>query len=197
MSGLFLKDLYTLKKYALWYAIYCVVFTLFAIVLKNTAFISGLAMFMPMSVTAAVVSCDRKDNWVEYSLACGVSPLTAAAEKMLLAICFAAVYTALWPLAYFVTFPQTVDLSGLTLTAALAFAATAFSVPMSYKLGPERARLVMGIAALVLLIACVSLMTLFGNDLPAHPALLIAPPVVCAAACVPSLFITKSIIKNL
>ena len=197
MSGLFLKDLYTLKKYALWYAVYCVVFTLLAIVLENTAFVSGLAMLLPMSVTAAVVTCDRKDNWVEYSLACGVSPLTAAAEKMLLALAFAALGIALWPLAYFVTFPETTDLSGFTLTVALALAATAFSVPMSYKLGPERARLVMGIAALVLLIACVSLMTLFGNDLPAHPALLIAPPVVCAAACVPSLFITGNIIKNL
>lgn len=196
MKGLFLKDMYTLKRYVLWYAVYCAAFVLMAVLMKNTAFVTGLALLLPLSAASATILCDRRDNWTEYALACGLSPLAVAAEKFLLALCFAAPPVILWFPAYFLTFPAEVDLASFSVTLAVAFLAAALTIPLSYKLDVERGRLVLGIIALVLLILCVALMTAFGNYLPSHPALLVIPPLFCAAACVPAMFITRNIIRS-
>lgn len=198
MKGLLIKDLYTLKRYALYYAIYCAAFTLLAVFLDNPAFVTGLAMLLPLSATAAVVTCDRKDDWTAYSLACGLSPSVIAAEKYIVSLAFSAVSVALWPLAYFLSAPPAVELSGLAMTAALSLAVVALSVPLAYKFGAERGRLLLGIIALALLAAAVALMTAFGDGIAAAPAYLLAlPPAGCAAACVGSFFVTRAVIRNL
>ena len=178
-------------------ALYCAVFVLLPIFTDNTAFVTGLSVLLPVSAVSAAVSADKKDDWTRYALACGLSPETAAAEKFLLALCVAAVSVALWPLAYFLRFPEAVDLSGLSVTVSLALASAALAVPLSYKLGTERGRLVLGVIMLALLASCVALLTAFGGSLStAHPLLLALPPAACAAACVGSFFGTARLIRE-
>ena len=75
MSGLFLKDLYTLKKYAIWYVSVTAIFVAVAFFTGNNSFILGLAVLIPLSVLTATISTDKKDEWTEYALACGISPV--------------------------------------------------------------------------------------------------------------------------
>ena len=96
MRGCFVKDLYTLLKYLPFYALYCLAFVLIAVFTKNTAFVTGLAVLLPVSVISAVVTADKKDGFTEYAFACGLSPLAVAAEKLILALGFAAFAVALW-----------------------------------------------------------------------------------------------------
>lgn len=197
MRGCFVKDLYTLLKYLPFYALYCLAFVLIAVFTKNTAFVTGLAVLLPVSVISAVVTADKKDGFTEYAFACGLSPLAVAAEKLILALGFAAFAVALWPLAYFLAFPSGTELYGLSVTAAVALASVAVSLPLSYKLGAERGRLVLGIVMLALIAACVALMTAFGDAMPgASPLLLISLPVVTAAACVGSLAATAKAVRE-
>ena len=197
MKGLFIKDLMTLGKYIVWYAVYCAAFTLIALISKNTAFIAGLAVLLPVSVCSATISADKKENWTEYSLACGMSPAAITAEKYLLTLIAAAVATALWPVAYFPVSGGDADLSGLAVTAALALVSGALALPLAYKFGAERGRLVLGIAMCALLVACVALLSAFGDRLQsAPPPLLAALPSAGAAAYVCSFFVAKEIIKR-
>ncbi len=196
MKGLLIKDMYTLRHYALWYLIYCLVFMLLAVLLENPAFITGLAVFLPLSAVSATVTADRKDNWTEYALACGQSPLTIAAQKMIVATALSLITTALWALSYFIVFRSFDNPAELCLTAALSFVTVALALPLSYKLGVERSRLILGIIMLVLLIACVALFTAVGDGLSdVHPLLFSVLTAAGAASCVPSLFITASVIR--
>lgn len=196
MKGLLIKDMYTLRHYALWYLIYCLVFMLLAVLLENPAFVTGLAVLLPLSALSATVTADRKDNWTEYALACGQSPFAIAAEKLIIALTLSLITTALWALSYFLAFRTFDDPAELCITAALSFATVALSLPLSYKLGVERCRLVLGIIMLVLMVACVALLTAAGNGLSdASPLLFSALTVISVATCVPSLFITASVIR--
>ena len=161
MKGLLIKDMYTLRHYALWYLIYCLVFMLLAVLLENPAFVTGLAV-----------------------------------EKLIIALTLSLITTALWALSYFLAFRTFDDPAELCITAALSFATVALSLPLSYKLGVERCRLVLGIIMLVLMVACVALLTAAGNGLSdASPLLFSALTVISVATCVPSLFITASVIR--
>lgn len=196
MSGLFFKDMCTLKKYALWYIAVIAVFAAVALLTYNNAFVLGTAVLVPVSVLTATISTDKKDDWTEYALACGIRPLSVAAEKALFA---------------FMTFPVPVLISALvcacgaggfdvstwltylSFSADAVLASIAVSLPVSYGFGTEKARLITGIAIAAALCGVIAGLS-FLDTADVNLLILIAPPVLLLCIAVASVFLTSSVI---
>lgn len=198
MSGLFLKDLYTLKKYALWYVSVTAIFVAVAFFTGNNSFILGLAVLIPLSVLTATISTDKKDEWTEYALACGISPVSVAAEKAIFAAC-----TFLLPALASAGvcavndggFDVAAYLTALSFSADAVLVAIAVSLPVSYRFGTEKARLITGIAIAAALCGIIAGLS-FIESSDMNAPLLILPPALFACTATLAVVLTSSIIKK-
>lgn len=198
MSGLFLKDLYTLKKYALWYVSVSAIFIAVAFFTGNNSFILGLAVLIPLSVLTATISADKKDDWTEYALACGLSPISVAAEKALFAAC-----TFLLPALASAGvcaineggFDAATYLASLSFSADAVLVAISVSLPVSYRFGTEKARLITGIAIAAALCGTIAGLS-FIDPADMTALLLILPPLLFLCAAVLAVILTSSIVKT-
>lgn len=81
MSGLILKDLYNIRKQAIWYVVMIILFSVLSIVLKNAAFAYAIGILVTISIPLAAIAYEEKDGWQKFAIASGMDIKTIVGEK--------------------------------------------------------------------------------------------------------------------
>ena len=89
MLGLLLKDIYNIKKQAIWYLAMIVLFCGLSIALKNVAFSSTIGILITVSMPLTAIAYEEKDGWQKFVIASGTKTSAIIGEKYLLGIVFA------------------------------------------------------------------------------------------------------------
>ena len=71
MLGLLLKDLFNIRKQALWYAAMIVIFCVISAVLQNVAFASTIGILVTISIPLTAIAYEEKDGWQKFVVASG------------------------------------------------------------------------------------------------------------------------------
>lgn len=87
MSGLILKDLYNIRKQAIWYVVMIILFSVLSIVLKNAAFAYAIGILVTISIPLAAIAYEEKDGWQKFAIACGMDIKTIVGEKFFFRCC--------------------------------------------------------------------------------------------------------------
>lgn len=91
MLGLLLKDIYNVRKQAIWYLAMIALFCGLSIILKNVAFSSTIGILVTISMPLTAIAYEEKDGWQKFVVASGTKIRTIVGEKYLLGIVFALV----------------------------------------------------------------------------------------------------------
>lgn len=149
MVGLLLKDIYNLRKYLKQIGISVVVFGLFAINLKNPAYLIGMICMMSSMMVITSMSYDEYAKWDKYALTMPILKKDIVLAKYILLIImavsgsFASGILALI-LSEFMDVQGPKEIlfaSGYTTLAMLLI--FGILIPILYKYGVEKARLIM------------------------------------------------------
>lgn len=163
MKGLILKDLYGLKVYMRQYLILLVFFMVFGISMGNTHYIMWMSLVLALNMGFATFPADEAGGYA-YMLVCPVGRRMCVQAKYLVVIGGAAIILAcsvsgevlnrLFGMGVSEMEPWLVEV-GIILGIYLFF--SSILIPVSYKYGVEKARIVMlGMIAVPLVIGFLS-----------------------------------------
>ena len=149
MKGLLLKDLYILKKYGKTVLALILFFALFAVFSKDAGFLSGMIIFVGTTMAINSFSYDDLSKWESYVLSMPVKRRTVVLAKycftLILAVgstLFSIVLNAILGLLR-----QNIDMSAILPVAGLMLELVLFMnaviLPLIYKFGVEKSRLLM------------------------------------------------------
>jgi hypothetical protein len=149
MYGLLLKDIYNLRKYVKQISISVVVFGLFAINLKNPAYLIGMITMMTSMMVITSMSYDEYAKWDKYALTMPILKKDIVLSKYLLLILstlagtvsstiLALIMTAFMKLQSLIEILLT---SGIV--ALIMLLLFSLLIPVLYKYGVEKARIIM------------------------------------------------------
>lgn len=71
MLGLLLKDIYNVRKQAIWYLAMIALFCGLSIILKNVAFSSTIGILVTISMPLTAIAYEEKDGWQKFVVASG------------------------------------------------------------------------------------------------------------------------------
>jgi ABC-type transport system involved in multi-copper enzyme maturation permease subunit len=152
MIGLLLKDIYTMRQYVKTLLFMLVFFAVISAGLDNPAtFFEGFIILMSMMLTISSFSYDDLAKWDRYALTLPVSRKEIVAAKYLLSIVLcvaatvisfliAAIVLAVKPVEGFGTTEQ---LYATAAIISIAFFFTGVLLPLTFKFGVEKSRLLM------------------------------------------------------
>lgn len=191
MSGLLLKDFYTTRKQALWYAAMIVLFCVISTALQNVAFAATIGVLVTISMPLTAIAYEEKDGWQKFVVASGTSVKTIVGEKYLLGILFALASSVGYCVAFVMAGAETDNLVELSAPICMQFIALAIALPVVFKFGVEKGRVYMMVMAAVLMAALIGLMP-FLSDIISNGQTVIA---ICAA-CVTVILLVLSFINS-
>lgn len=176
MSGLLLKDLLVLRKGAKAYLLFLALYAVLSLTWSNNLF-STLLVVIVMMLPINCFSWDNYTKWDTYAMALPVRRRTVVASRYLLVLLIAAAAMVLMAALTFVSFliSGVMDWDQFLLSyissMAGALLLNALTLPLLYKYGPERARILM-MMGLVVIFAGVYLLEAVATDggLPVFPA---------------------------
>lgn len=199
MTGLFLKDLISLKRQGKTLLIFFVMYIVLFIAMKNVDFIYGMIIIICTTLVLNTFSYDEASKWDYYALALPISKQQLVLCKYLLSVTlsFAGLLTCI--IISVVTNKLSFD-TWLTLYALVGVAILIISImlPLLFKFGTQKARL---------LVICVILAPVFlallaskaGIPAPTEATikfLIILSPFVLAACFIASFFISCRIMEK-
>lgn len=163
MLGLIFKDIYEIKKQIRIYAMIMLVYVFFSVMSNNLSFLSFIALFANLGIVFSALAYDEKCNWEKY---CRVLPVSY--QNMILvryieiAVINTALFVILLPVSIFMkdtndNFLMVVSIMAATLSAGMII--MAILLPIIYKLGVEKARIIM----FVIVFIPVIIITLFAK----------------------------------
>ena len=170
MMGLILKDIFSMRKYFLKQMLYMLVLYLLlsVAVLHSISYISCMMIMSVMMMLISSFSVDENAKWDAYALTMPLTPRTLVGAKYLLfygALLISGVSLSLiCGIVDAVTFREgftTIAASSGSIMAIYGLSATLF-LPFVYKLGAEKARLVMSICFVLPFIAVIWAASYFG-----------------------------------
>lgn len=179
MLGLLLKDLFNIRKQALWYAAMIVIFCVISAVLQNVAFASTIGILVTISISLTAIAYEEKDGWQKFVVASGTSIKTIVGEKYFLGVLFALVSSVGYCIIFVIVGVETNRLFELVTPICMQFIALAFVLPIVFKFGVEKGRVYMIIIAVALLAALIGLMPLLDGVMSSGQTI-IAICVACA-----------------
>ena len=149
MLGLLLKDFYSLRTYFKRQALVMVIaYAVLSIWLQSLSFLSSMLVMYGMMVYMTAFSVDEACQWNAYACTLPVSPRAAVAARLIVLL------TMIWGIGFVataITLPfELLLFDGSVLESFASFAVLAFiytvvgtiSLPVFYKVGPERARMI-------------------------------------------------------
>ena len=149
MLGLLLKDFYALRTYFKRQALVMILaYAVLSILLQSMSFLSSMLVMYGMMVYMTTFSVDEACQWNAYACTLPVTPRAAVAARLivlLMMIWGVGLAATVIPLPF-----QLMLFDGSVLESFASFAALAFiytvvgtiSLPVFYKVGPERARMI-------------------------------------------------------
>lgn len=160
MVGLLLKDILNLKKYVKQIGITMILFIIFGINMKNPPYIIGMMTIMSSMMVITSMAYDEQAKWDKYALTMPILKKDIVLSKYLLLLVSTLIgavvsfIVAFLMIAYLDmgTVKEALIVSGVIILVAIA--AYSLLIPIIYKVGVEKARLMMfivfGIPSLII-----------------------------------------------
>ena len=164
MTGLLIKDIYNIRKQALWYVALIVFFCILSISIENIGFSAAIGMVVTVNIPLMAIAYEERDGWQKFVIASGVKIRKIVLEKYLLGLLF----TAASSIALFVLLMFTVQDNPTVVFALSVFmqiATLCVSMPITFKFGVEKSRVYLMVAIVVLMAIFVALMSLMEKTL--------------------------------
>ena len=211
MLGLMIKDVYTMKKQLKIVLVISLFYIIFSIADNNIGFLSFVALFANLGLILSTFSYDEKSHWDKYARIIPVSYQKVVASRyaeILFVNVF--IFIILMPISFFVKRPEQEILEVLSILVAVICVGVillAIMFPIIYKIGMEKARVMLFVIMFIPICATVTLgkldfglnMSLFlkspvVNFISYH--LYIICPLIAAAFFVLSYKISKTIVAK-
>lgn len=147
MKGLIIKDIINLRKYGRSVAFVMAFYVLFTVMMKNTAFISGMIVLLFSMTVITSFSYDKQAGWDEYALALPLSRKAIVKSKYILSLLLSLSGAALSVLlgAVLGLFMETGGIMEQLITSYALFGVgilfLSIMLPLIFKFGVERSRI--------------------------------------------------------
>lgn len=199
MLGLIVKDLMNLKKTVGVYALFIAFYFVVSFVNKNAAFLNGMVFIFSAMLPITAMSYDERAKWDKYALTMPVSRRDMVISKYLLGLVFM-VIGLVFSIIISLTFSKNIfdDLMGSLLTASVGIGIISLAMPILFKLGVEKGRLLMMLVFL-LPAALIILLPQIGIPAPSEEILNTAAtfwPMIIIAVWIVSLLLSIHIYKK-
>lgn len=161
MIGLLIKDIYNIRKQALWYLATIIIFGFLSIVLKNCGFIASIGMVTVVNVPLTAIAYEEREGWQKFVVASGTKISSIVTEKYVIGLIFSSIST----IALLVFFLTTASGNNLCLEFAMSVCmqllTLSIAMPITFKFGVEKSRSYLMVAVFAIMVMFVVLMTLF------------------------------------
>ena len=157
MLGLLIKDFYNLKKQLLWYIVIIIIFNILSLNINNIAFSATIGVLVAVSVPLSAIAYEEKDGWQKFAIASGISTESITGEKYLLGIICAVVCDIFY--LFVLIFLNTEHiLEEFFIPVCIQIISLSTLLPLIFKFGAEKGRVLMIFALILLLSIFVFLM---------------------------------------
>ena len=161
MIGLMIKDVYTMKKQSKMTLLISLFYIIFSIADKNIGFLSFVVMFANLGILLSTFSYDEKSHWEKYSRILPVSYQKIVFSRYAeILIINAAVFAIIMPISFFIRNPDLEILEVLSIIVAVicvSIILLSIIFPIIFKLGMEKARVMIFIIIFIPICATVTL----------------------------------------
>ena len=151
MLGIFVKDLYTVRKQAVWYAAVVVVFAALSVLIKQVAYAAAIGILVPVSMPLTAIAYEEREGSQKFVVASGIPRAAIVGEKYLLGLLFWLWSAAAYTTAYFILGAEGGAVE-FVLPLCLPLVVLSAVLPLVAKFGVEKARAYM-IAVIVVFMA--------------------------------------------
>ena len=148
MIGLLKKDFRLLAMYGKVLLLMIGLFLIASISMKTVSFAAGVILIMGLMMTVNTISYDDMSHFTEYSITLPISRTKQVVEKYLFSCCIlglGAGIVAVLNVAFRFMFPESTDMmenvSATLLSMALGMVLISLMIPLVYRFGAEKARL--------------------------------------------------------
>lgn len=163
MSGLILKDLYNIRKQAIWYVVMIILFSVLSIVLKNAAFAYAIGILVTISIPLAAIAYEEKDGWQKFAIASGMDIKTIVGEKFFLGVVFAIIGSVAYTIVVVIIGTEENRVTELIASICMQLLMLAAVLPIVFRFGAEKGRTYMIAAVVVLLAMFIAVMPFYGR----------------------------------
>jgi len=161
MLGLMIKDVYTMKKQLKVVLVISLFYIIFSIADNNIGFLSFVALFANLGLILSTFSYDEKNHWDKYATILPVSyqriVFSRYAEILIINV---AMFVILAPISFFVKQPEQEILEVLSVIIAvicMGIILLSIMFPIIYKIGMEKARIMIFVIIFIPICAVVTL----------------------------------------
>ncbi len=147
MTGLLKKDFRLLAMYGKILLLMMAIFLLTAVFMETVTLAAGVILIMGLKMTVNTISYDDMSHFSEYSVTLPVSRTAQVVEKYLFSCCILGIgagIVAVLNLVFRMMFPESTDMvenvASTLLCMALGMVLISLMIPLVYKFGAEKAR---------------------------------------------------------
>lgn len=169
MKGLIIKDLYVIKRYARATILVALIFAAVGLMSANNASFTGMISMMSTMMVINAFSYDDLAKWDRYALAMPISRKTMVGARYLLGFCLwlgGVLLALVILLVSMIVHQQNTYQESLMIIAMIGagmLMATAISLPMLYKFGVEKGRILLLLAFLPPVAVAIVPVMIFGE----------------------------------
>ena len=165
MIGLLIKDIYNIRKQALWYLATIIIFAFLSIVLKNGGFIAGIGMVTAVNVQLTAIAYEEREGWQKFIVASGTKISHIVIEKYIMGLVFSFISTIALLIFFLMTEVAINSWLEFTISVCMQLLTLSIAMPITFKFGVEKSRSYLMVAVFAIMVIFVALMTLFGKVL--------------------------------
>lgn len=197
MTGILLKDIYNIRKQILWYLAITAVFFVLSVALKNLAFVSSMILFVTLSVPMTAVAYEERENWQKFLVASGTDVRIIVLEKYLLGAIFYAFGAIIYLMAVLLSGDGAFSWNEYVIPIAMSVVAMSGMLPLIFKFGVEKGRVMIVVIVVVTVLIWVGLLTLIDKMTAVSVPIVVTLSVAIAiAALLVSYFVSVYIYKR-
>lgn len=197
MTGILLKDIYNIRKQILWYLAITAVFFVLSVALKNLAFVSSMILFVTLSVPMTAVAYEERENWQKFLVASGTDVRIIVLEKYLLGAIFYAFGAIIYLMAVLLSGDGAFSWNEYVIPIAMSVVAMSGMLPLIFKFGVEKGRVMIVVIVVVTVLIWVGLLTLIDKMTAVSVPIVVTLSVAIAiAALLVSYFVSVHIYKR-
>lgn len=152
MLGTIIKDLKNIFGQFIYYFVLMVVFMVVSVITKNIYYYMGAIVFFCVAVPLSALAYDEKDNWDKFALASGVTRNQLAVSRYLLGLL---IFLPMWAISFILVAAGGMwnieNLSVLLSYGGIALLTIDVILPVIFKIGVEKGRLVYILTILVVI----------------------------------------------
>ena len=165
MIGLLIKDIYNIRKQALWYLATIIIFAFLSIVLKNGGFIASIGMVTAVNVPLTAIAYEEREGWQKFIVASGTKISHIVIEKYIMGLVFSFISTIALLIFFLMTEVAINSWLEFTISVCMQLLALSIAMPITFKFGVEKSRSYLMVAVFAIMVIFVAMMTLFGKVL--------------------------------